>query len=340
LEIDLTGQICADSIGARFYSGFGGQLDFMRGAARSEGGKPIIALPATAKNGTVSRIVPTLATGAGVVTTRADVHFVVTEFGIADLHGKTVRERALALINIAHPDFREELLRAARERKLVHPQQIALPPGLRPYPARYETEHRFPGRAPNESSLVVRFRPIKPTDESLLRELFYSHSEETILQRYFTSMRHLPHAEVQRLVTLDYARDMALVGFVPFEGRERMICVGRYSAMGNNKAEVAITVHDQYHGRGLGTFLVKQLIQIAHQNGIPAFIAFVRADNRAMLHVFHKVAGQVESTLEAGIYRLRFPLTDELARRVSFRKSLPRPAGRAQRGASSDNSVP
>jgi acyl-CoA hydrolase/GNAT superfamily N-acetyltransferase len=316
LEIDLTGQICADSIGARFYSGFGGQLDFMRGAARSEGGKPIIALPATARNGTLSRIVPTLAPGAGVVTTRADVHFVVTEFGVADLHGKTVRERALALINIVHPDFREELLRAARERKLVHPQQIALPPGLRPYPAKYETEHSFPPRPPHESSLVVRFRPIKPTDESFLRELFYSHSEETILQRYFTSIRHLPHAQVQRLVTLNYGRDMALVGLVPFEGRERMICVGRYGAMGNDEAEVAITVHDQYHGRGLGAFLVRQLIQIAHQNGIAAFVAFVRADNRAMLHVFHKVAGRVESTLEAGIYRLRFPLTDELARRV------------------------
>ena len=119
LEIDLTGQICADSIGTRFYSGFGGQLDFMRGAARSEGGKAIIALPSRAKKGTVSRIVPALAPGAGVVTTRADVHYVVTEFGVADLHGRTVRERARALIDIAHPSFREELLRGARERKLI-----------------------------------------------------------------------------------------------------------------------------------------------------------------------------------------------------------------------------
>lgn len=109
LEVDLTGQVCSDSVGQMFYSGFGGQVDFIRGAARSKGGKPIIALPATAKGGTISRIVPMLTSGAGVVTTRSDVHYIVTEFGIAYLHGKTVRERAKALIDIAHPDFRAEL---------------------------------------------------------------------------------------------------------------------------------------------------------------------------------------------------------------------------------------
>lgn len=119
LEVDLTGQVCADSIGTRIYSGFGGQVDFIRGAARAKGGKPIIALPATAQGGRVSRIVPMLKPGAGVVTTRADVHYVVTEYGVAYLHGKNLRERAEALIRIAHPAFREELTRAARERKLL-----------------------------------------------------------------------------------------------------------------------------------------------------------------------------------------------------------------------------
>ncbi len=109
IEIDLTGQVCAETIGARFYSGFGGQLDFIRGAARSKGGKPIIALPSTAKDGTVSRIVPRLAHGAGVLTGRADVHYVVTEYGIAYLHGRTIRQRAEALIQIAHPTFHNEL---------------------------------------------------------------------------------------------------------------------------------------------------------------------------------------------------------------------------------------
>jgi len=119
IEVDLTGQVCSDSIGLRIYSGFGGQVDFIRGAAQSEGGKPIIAMPSTAKGGKVSRIVSTLRRGAGVVTTRADLHYVVTEYGTASLHGKNLRERAQELIHIAHPHFREELSKAAHERKLV-----------------------------------------------------------------------------------------------------------------------------------------------------------------------------------------------------------------------------
>jgi len=119
IEVDLTGQVCSDSIGTKIYSGFGGQLDFIRGAAYSKGGKPIIALPSTAKNDTISRIVPILKSGAGVVTTRADVHYVVTEYGIAYLHGKNLRQRVGEIIKIAHPGFREELERFAREQKYV-----------------------------------------------------------------------------------------------------------------------------------------------------------------------------------------------------------------------------
>jgi 4-hydroxybutyrate CoA-transferase len=119
LAVDITGQVCADSMGRQMYSGFGGQVDFIRGASRSRGGKPIIALPSTAKDGKVSRIVDVLSEGSGVVTSRGDVHYVVTEYGVADLHGRSLRERALALIDCAHPDFREELREAARERKLL-----------------------------------------------------------------------------------------------------------------------------------------------------------------------------------------------------------------------------
>jgi acetyl-CoA hydrolase len=119
LAVDLTGQVCADSIGTAIYSGFGGQLDFIRGAARSRGGRPVIALPSTAKDGTLSRIVDVLPPGAGVVTTRADVHYVATEHGVAALHGKSLHERARALIGVADPAFRGELCAAARRRNLV-----------------------------------------------------------------------------------------------------------------------------------------------------------------------------------------------------------------------------
>jgi len=119
IELDLTGQVCSDSIGPYIYSGFGGQVDFIRGAAKSHGGRPIIALPATAKHGTMSRIVPFLKQGAGVVTSRADVHYIVTEYGVANLFGKNLRERAEALIGIAAPEFQDELEVAAKERKLL-----------------------------------------------------------------------------------------------------------------------------------------------------------------------------------------------------------------------------
>jgi len=121
LQIDMTGQVCADSIGAYIYSGFGGQVDFMRGAAMSKGGIPVTAMPATAVGGEVSRIVPMLNEGAGVVTSRADVHYVVTEYGVAHLHGKCVRDRAKALAKIAAPQFRESLLKAAHRRRLFGP---------------------------------------------------------------------------------------------------------------------------------------------------------------------------------------------------------------------------
>jgi acyl-CoA hydrolase/RimJ/RimL family protein N-acetyltransferase len=303
IEVDLTGQSCADSIGDRFYSGFGGQTDFMRGSAHSEGGKPILALPSTTRDGNISRICSRLKPGSGVVTTRADVHYVVTEYGVADLYGKSVRERTLALIHIAHPKFRDRLMREARERKLVHPNQIALPPGLLPYPKKYETDAMF------KDGLKVHFRPIQPTDEALLKELFYSHSEQTILSRYLAHIRHLSHEQVQKFVTLDYRNDFALVGIIPHEGRERMICVGRYFRnRASTDAEVAITVHDHFQVKGIGIFLVQKLMKIASENGITAFTATVLASNPAMMRVFHKVAEKLEVKTESEVYQIRFEL--------------------------------
>ena len=127
LQIDLTGQVCSDSIGSRFYSGIGGQVDFLRGASRSKGGKPIIAISSTAKEGAVSRIVPLLTPGAGVVTSRGLIRYVVTEYGVAYLHGKTIRERAQALIDIAHPKFREELYEFCEKTKWLQRPLAAEP---------------------------------------------------------------------------------------------------------------------------------------------------------------------------------------------------------------------
>ncbi|MBN9692805.1 MAG: GNAT family N-acetyltransferase [Verrucomicrobia bacterium] len=305
IEVDLTGQVCADSIGGRFYSGFGGQTDFMRGAARSEGGKPIIALPSTTRDGAISRIVPWLQTGAGVVTTRADVHYVVTEFGVAFLHGKSVRERTLALISIAHPKFRDELMKEARERRLVPETQIALPPGLQPYPRKYETWHEFGG------GLRVDFRPIQPTDERRLKEMFYSHTPATIYQRYFTQLHSLPPELAQRLVTLDYRDDMALAGLVPDGGGQAMIAIARYHRNpATNWAELAVVVREEYRRRGLAEFLLRELGKIALEQGIVGFTADVLAENTGMLALLRRLADPVEVTTHSAIAKVRFRLRD------------------------------
>lgn len=305
IEVDLTGQVCADSIGGKFYSGFGGQVDFVRGAARSEGGKPIIALPSTTKDDKISRITPWLKTGAGVVTSRADVHYVVTEYGVAYLHGKTVRERALALIHIAHPKFRDELMREARVVKLLPPNQIALPAGLQPYPKKYESVAAF-----NEK-LKINFRPIQPTDERALKELFYSHTPSTIYQRYFSELKHLPSETVQHMVTLDYRDAMAIVGEVPVRGRKKLMAVGRYYRNpATNWAEVAVVVQEDYRKHGIATYLLRKLAKIAEEQGIIGFTADVLPENCAMLNSFHKVAAPIETHTNDGITSLRFYLKD------------------------------
>jgi ribosomal protein S18 acetylase RimI-like enzyme len=304
LEVDLTGQVCADSVGSHFYSGVGGQVDFIRGAARSLGGRSIIALPSTAKNGTVSRIVPTLTEGAGVVTTRADVDTIVTEYGIAELKGRTVRERALALISIAHPDFRHDLLAAAKARHFVTMEQIEWPDGQKPYPVELVSDARF-------GDLDVHFRPIRPSDERLLRDFFYSHSAETVYYRYHSRLKSLSPQQVQQFCTIDYDRQMAIAGFVRDREAERMVAVGRYFADDPpaTSAEVAFTVHDELQGRGIGRHLVGRLAAIARERGIETFLAYVLPTNARMLNVFHHAGLAMESRLENGVYAVTLRLT-------------------------------
>jgi acyl-CoA hydrolase/RimJ/RimL family protein N-acetyltransferase len=299
LEVDLTGQVCADSLGEYFYSGIGGQVDFVRGASRSKGGKPIIALPSTASEGTVSRITAQLKPGAGVVTSRGDVHYVVTEWGIAYLHGRTIQERALALISIAHPDFRPGLIREAKRLKLI-PQDI---PELGVvYPSQWTTRHAFTG------GTRVLFRPIKSTDEEMMKDLFYRLSEQSVYQRFFQSLRSMPHRGLVHFVHVDFSSEMAIVGVVQDAKepeREEIICVGRYFLnRANNIAEVSYIVRDDYQRRGIGTFLVRYLSRIARNSGVEGFVAEILPDNTAAMKVLHKLGLPVETVAAEGSYRL------------------------------------
>jgi len=299
LEIDLTGQVCADSLGAYFYSGIGGQVDFVRGASRSHGGKPIIALPSTASDGKVSRITAQLKPGAGVVTSRGDVHYVVTEWGIAYLHGRTIQERALALISIAHPDFRPALIREAKRLKFI-PEDV--PEIGVVYPAQWSTTHTFLG------GTRVSFRPIKSTDEEMMKDLFYRLSEQTVYQRFFQSLKSMPHRGLVHFVHVDFSNEMAIVGVVQDPQkpeREEIIAVGRYFMnRSTNIAEVSYLVRDDYQRRGIGSFVIRYLARIARNSGVEGFVAEILPDNAAAMKVLHKIGLPVETVITEGSYQL------------------------------------
>ncbi len=304
LQVDLTGQVCADSLGTYFYSGIGGQVDFIRGASRSNQGRPIIALPSTASRGKVSRISPTLTNGAGVVTSRGDVHYVVTEYGIASLHGKTIRERAMALIHIAHPDHREALMAEARDRKLVYSDQVAV------FGAGDLNRKSFEKKFICKSGRAIHLRPVLPTDEDMMRELFYRCSEHTLYHRFFAKMNAMPHHKLKKFVNIDYVDNMALVAVTREDEHEMIVAVGRYSVdKASNAAEVAFIVRDDWQGQGLAITIFNQLLKVARKRGIVRFTAEVLSDNARMMHIFHKCApGKIESTLESGIYHFSFSI--------------------------------
>ena len=297
LEVDLTGQVGADSIGGAFYSGIGGQVDFNRGAAHAPDGKAIIALPATAQDGGVSRIVTRLSAGAGVVTTRGDVHYVVTEYGVAYLHGKSVQERALALISIAHPDFRAQLLKDAVEARFLHPEFAKVEGKLVVGPSELRTT-RLLG-----DGTQVTFRPIHPTDEPLITDLFYALSQETIYYRFMSRSKKVPRSEIQDFVFIDHRTELAIVCTVPEAHGEDVIAIGRYYLdEKSNMAEVAFVVRDDWQNRGIGTALLRYLAQIAVRNGIRGFTAEVLRANRAMQRVFHKTDYKVTSAPQDDVY--------------------------------------
>lgn len=306
LEIDLTGQVCSDSLGYEFYSGIGGQVDFIRGASRSRGGKAIIAMPSTAKNGEVSRIVPHLTEGAGVVTTRGDVHYVVTEYGIAYLHGKSIRERVLALVNIAHPKFRAGLIQAAKAQKYVYQDQIEPDTEGVVYPA--ELEHSDTLRDGTE----IFFRPVKPTDETALSEMLYSLSKESVQTRYFTHTMRFPHKDVQQITNIDYRQNLCIVGTVPSASEERIVAIAQYFLDPKTQAaEVAFIVQDEWQRKGMGTFLLDYLTQIARKRGVKRFYAKVLPKNRAMLTVFHNSGYKVNTEFDGEAYSITYDLSRE-----------------------------
>ncbi|MEM2387880.1 MAG: GNAT family N-acetyltransferase [Candidatus Aenigmatarchaeota archaeon] len=295
LQIDLTGQATAESLGNTFYSGIGGQADFMRGALLG-GGRSILALPSTARKGEVSRIVPFLEGGATL--TRGDIQYVVTEYGIAYLQGKNIRERAMELISIAHPKFRAWLLEQAKKYNLVFKDQVIIPGTRGEYPEELETWRI------TKKGLEIFLRAVKISDEPLLKEFFYSLSDNTIYRRFMSARTDMPHERLQEFCIVDFKKEMVIIATISKDEREEIVGLAQYIIDESNyTAEVAMVVRDDYQNKGVGRALIEYLAEIAKKNGLFGFTAEVLADNKPALHLLDEIF-KTEKRLEDGVYKI------------------------------------
>jgi RimJ/RimL family protein N-acetyltransferase len=300
LEIDLTGQATAESLGKYFFSGIGGQADFMRGAVLAQGGKTILALQSTAEDGEVSRIVPFLQEGAGVTLTRGDVHYVVTEFGIAYLHGKNIRERAMDLIAISHPKFHPWLIEEAKKLALIYKDQAFVPGEEGVYPSELEA-HRT-----TKTGLRIFLRPVRISDEHLLKDFFYSLSSDCMYHRFISTRTDMPHERLQKFVVIDYTKEMVVLVVVQTEDKEEVYGMGQYFIDENtHTAEVAFVVRDEYQNQGIGAELLNYLTYLAKRKGLHGFTATVLMDNKPMLLLFEKAGFMIEQMPESSVYELK-----------------------------------
>ncbi len=306
LEIDLTGQASAESIGKTFYSGIGGQADFMRGAILARNGATILTLPSTAGGDTISRIVPFLQEGAGATLNRGDVHYVATEYGIAYLHGKNIRERAMELIAIAQPKFRPWLIEQAKEHNLIYQDQAFIPGEKGEYPAELETFRS------TKSGLEIFLRAVKISDEPLLKDFFYSLSDKSLYRRFFSILKSFPHTRLQKFVVVDYTIDTVILAVLLAEDKEEVVGMGQYSIdKASHTAEVAFAVRDDYQGRGIGKELLSYLTYLAKRRGLHGFIAEVLLENRNMLHLFENMGFDIQKRISSGAYELRMAFRDK-----------------------------
>ncbi len=295
LEVDLTGQVCMDSVGYMFYSGIGDQVDFLRGSAMSKGGFSIIALPSTARDGEVSRIVPHLSEGAGVATTRGDVNFIVTEYGIAELQGKGIFQRVMELAQIAHPKFRKDLIEFAKQRHYIFKDQI--PPSAEDLTFLEKYKHTLTLK----NGKPVEIRPLYPSDEFASRNFFYSLQEETIYYRFFHKMRLFSHEVIQKQwAGVDYRKNMSIIGLVQNRDHKEIMAIGSYAVDDEDRAEVAFVVREDFQGMGIASYLLKVLEGMAKENHYKGFSATVLRDNAGMIRVFKKRYPNAKTFVEGG----------------------------------------
>ncbi len=303
--IDLTGQTAAEASHHTFFAGVSGIPDFVRGAKRSKGGKSILMLYATSQDGTRSNIVPVLS-GPSVVVPRGDVHYVVTEYGAVNLFGKSLQERVLALIGIAHPDHREQLFDAAKESRLIGRERRLGEATRGVYPIHLEETVVRDGEE-------ITVRPSKPVDERRIQEHYYNLDKKDVQLRFFHDKISFDRSDVETRSQIDYIKDLTLVAVVGEFGFGKVVGVGEYLLLvDSNIAEVAFSISKGYQGKGLGKLFIRKLARAARDNGISGLVAYTSPQNKGMIALFKTLPYKVKTSFDGDSLMLKCRF-DELA---------------------------
>lgn len=291
MAMDLTGQTAVDALPYNHYSGVNGILDFVRGASLSNEGKHILMLPSTTLDGRASRIVPELS-DISVVVPRGDIQYVATEYGVVNLFGKNLQERAIALISIAHPDFRDELFHRAKGLGLLGPERTLAESRLSVYPLKVEEKRTVRGQ-------TVLLRPTIPSDGRAIQEHFYGLDKEDILRRFMHEKTTFRLHDVQNVLQVDYQDSMTIVAVLGEPGFEMIVGMGCYFKDPESRyAEVAYTVTREWRGSGLASMIQEKLLATAMEHGIEGFIAYTVPGNQAMVGLFQKLPFRVRRSYD------------------------------------------
>ncbi|MGO9146849.1 MAG: GNAT family N-acetyltransferase [Desulfomonilia bacterium] len=300
-KVDISGRIAMQIGKGAVASTPGEAMDFINGAELSKGGCTIFGLPSRNRKGE-HNILLSVEEFPNLLSLRESVDMVVTEYGVANLRGRTVRERAQALIDIAHPEDREQLVEEAKKNNILYADQIFMPQCASLYPSDINARHAF------KNGIEVRFRHIKPSDEEEMRRLFYRFSDQAVYYRYFSPIKTMPHAKMQQYVNVDCNRILSIVALVGPLDQEHIIAEARFVKDRNRPyGDVAFVVDEEYQGIGIASYLLEMLIRVAKERGLQGFTADVLASNKSMLKVFEKSGLPVKSSLSSGAYEIVMP---------------------------------
>jgi acyl-CoA hydrolase/GNAT superfamily N-acetyltransferase len=297
MAMDLTGQVAADALFYNHFSGITGMLDFIRGTSRSEGGKSILMLTSTSVDGKKSRIVPML-NDTAIVVPRGDVQYVVTEYGAVNLFGKSLQERAMAMISIAHPDFREELFFEARKMGLLGAERTLSESMQGIYPIKLEETREIGGE-------LITIRPAKPVDERRIQEHFYTQDKDDIYSRFFQAKTRFVRDDVKSMFQIDYVKNLTLLAVVGEFGFGKVVAVGEYLLdPARNIAEIAFSVSKEWQGKGLGKIMMNKLSEAARENGISGLMAYTLPRNQGMIKLFKSLPYKSETVYDGEVVEL------------------------------------